>query len=80
MSNLFIKRCAKRCRHCRPISLSSILCKLLETYIKLVVMKYLIDKQLLSSKQHGVNSGRSITTQLLMYLDNCLETIMDEEW
>ena len=28
-------------------------------------------------KQHGFTSGRSTTTQLLMYLDKCLETIVD---
>ena len=80
MSKLYIKWCAKPCRHCRPISLSSILCKLLETFIKLVDMKHLIDQQLLSTKQHCFNSDRSTTTQLLMYLHKCLETILDEEW
>ena len=31
----------------------------------------------MSSKQYGFISGRSTTTQLLRYLDNCIETIVD---
>ena len=45
----------------RPISLTCILCKMLES--------------LLSSKQYGFINGRSTTTQLLFYLDKCLKTV-----
>ena len=36
-----------------------------------------INENLLSTKQHGFTSGRSTTTQLLNYLDKCVETIVD---
>ena len=57
----------------RPISLTSIICKFLESCIKDTVMKHLIENKLLSDKQHGFISGRSTITQLLNYLDKCIE-------
>ena len=38
-------------------------------------MQHLFDQKLLSMKQHGFISGRSTTTQLLKYLDKCVEII-----
>ena len=61
----------------RPISLTSIICKLMETFVKCELMTHLINENLLSTKQHGFISGRSTTTQLLNYLDKCVETIVD---
>ena len=61
----------------RPISLTSIICKLMETFVKCELMTHLINENLLSTKQHGFISGRSTTTQLLNYLDQCVETIVD---
>ena len=49
----------------RPISLTSIVCKLMETFVKRKIMAYLIDLDLLSSKKIGFISGRSTTTQPL---------------
>ena len=49
----------------RPISLTSIICKLMETLIKDAVMKHVIENDLLSKCQHGFVPGRSTTTQLL---------------
>ena len=59
----------------RPISLTCILCKMLESFIREPVMKHLLDNKLLSSKQYGFINGRSTTTQLLFYLDKCLKTV-----
>ena len=61
----------------RPISLTSIICKLMETFVKCELMTHLINENLLSTKQHGFISGSSTTTQLLNYLDKCVETIAD---
>ena len=40
-------------------------------------MNHLTNHDLLSSLQHGFISGRSTTTQLLKYLQKCIETIVD---
>ena len=77
VSPIYKKGLRNRAENYRPISLTSIVCKLLETYIKRLVMKHLLNHKLLSPKQHGFISGRSTTTQLLMYLDKCLQTIVD---
>ena len=49
----------------------------METFVKCELMTHLINENLLSTKQHGFISGRSTTTQLLNYLDKCVETIVD---
>ncbi len=59
----------------RPISLTSVVCKLMEKIVKDTVLTHLIENNLLSKKQFGFVSGRSTVTQLLSYLDKCATTI-----
>ena len=59
----------------RPISITSIICKLTEKFLKKAVLEHLIENDLLSKKQYGFISGRSTVTQLLMYIDECAEII-----
>ena len=59
----------------RPISLTSILCKLMERLVRDSVVTHLLEKGLLTKKQFGFICGRSTLTQLLYYLDDCLEKI-----
>lgn len=59
----------------RPISLTSILCKILEKCVRSHLMKHLVDNTLLSPKQFGFISGRSTTTQLLYFIDKCIDSI-----
>ena len=59
----------------RPISLTVITCKILERFIRDKVVTHLYEENLLSNKQYGFISGRSTTTQLLNYLDFCIEEI-----
>jgi len=49
----------------RPISLTSICCKLFETGIKNDLMHYLLEHKLISPSQHGFLSKRSTCTNLL---------------
>ena len=49
----------------RPVSLTSLVCKLMEKFIKESIMGHLVSENLLSKKQFGFSSGRSTTTQLL---------------
>ena len=59
----------------RPISLTSILCKTMERFVRDHLVTHLMDNNLLSKRQFGFINGRSTTLQLLTYLDECLNTI-----
>ena len=61
----------------RPISLTSIVCKMMESLIRTRILEHLRDRNLLSIKQHGFISGRSTITQLLNYLDKCTKSISE---
>ena len=49
----------------RPVSLTPIICKVFEGFIKDSIFKHLIHNNLLSDDQYGFCGGRSCTTQLL---------------
>jgi ribonucleases P/MRP protein subunit RPP40 len=49
----------------RPISLTSVCCKIFEKIITQDIMQYLETNQILCSKQHGFRNQRSCETQLL---------------
>ena len=53
----------------RPISLTSIPCKVMESIIRDKIMHHLDTNDLLSPHQHGFRPSRSCTTQLLEVLD-----------
>ena len=72
----FIKKGSRNlAENYRPISLTSILCKMMESFVRDTVVTLLLEKRLLT-KQYGFISGRSTTTQLLNYLDKCVKTIV----
>ena len=53
----------------RPISLTCVLCKLMEKIIKSTLQTYLLENELLYYTQHGFLPGRSTQTALLEYLE-----------
>ena len=61
----------------RPVSLTSVLCKAMESVLKDALMEHLINNQLLNDTQHGFLQGRSCLTNLLEYL-NLLTRLVDE--
>ena len=61
----------------RPVSLTSIICKMMESILRKSIMNHLECENLLSTMQHGFVNKRSTTTQLLWYLDKCAEVISD---
>ena len=61
----------------RPICLTSVLCRVLESILKDAMMEYLLGNKLLSARQHGFICGRSTVTQLLHYLDLCAKDIAE---
>ncbi|BHF68838.1 hypothetical protein SprV_0301187900 [Sparganum proliferum] len=53
----------------RPVSLTSICCKIMEKIIKKALMEFLEQHHLLSDAQYGFRSGRSCLTNLLFTLE-----------
>ena len=66
-------------KHCpenfRPISRTSIACKILESIIREAILAYIKDNPILSDKQFGFLSGRSIVLQLLRVIDRWTEIL-----
>ena len=60
----------------RPISLTSVPCKVMERLIRNKIVEHLEDNNLLSNHQHGFRSRRSCLTQLLEYFTE-LHDIVD---
>jgi hypothetical protein len=53
----------------RPVSLTSIVCKLMESIVREHIIKHMKTNNLFTDKQYGFISGRSTTLQLLEVLD-----------
>jgi hypothetical protein len=62
---LFKKSSRTSTSNYRPVSLTSAVCKVLESIIKDSLMTHLEDFNLLSSKQHGFVHGRACVTNLI---------------
>lgn len=56
-------------RNYRPISLTSVVAKVLEKFVRDAIYMHLVDNNLLSKNQHGFTSGRSTNTNLLSAVD-----------
>ena len=61
----------------RPISLTSIASRIMESIIRDGLMEYMKEKDLLSSNQFGFTTGRSTVLQLLTVLDKWTKIIDD---
>ena len=61
----------------RPISLTCILCKVMEGVVRDAMVKFLLKNMLICSSQHGFLPGRSTLTNLLEYLET-LTRLIDE--
>ena len=57
----------------RPVSLTCILCKILESIIRDKVKEHFISNKLFTNRQFGFLKGRSTVTQLLQILDDWTE-------
>ena len=75
-SPIFKKGARNIAANYRPISLTSIPCKIMESIIKEAVLKHMVENNLLSPKQFGFISGRSTVTQLLKYLNKCVDILV----
>lgn len=77
VSPIFKKGSRTTALNYRPVSLTSVPCKLMEKVLRKEIVDHLESKNLLKSYQHGFRSGRSCLTQLLEYLEE-LESMVDE--
>lgn len=59
----------------RPISVTSICCRMMEKIIRNAVVQHLESNELLSKYQHGFRKGRSCVTQLLECIDEWSEAV-----
>ena len=59
----------------RPVSLTSVVCKVMEKLVRNVILDHMFDNDLMSDYQHGFLPGRSCTTQLLEVLDKWTEIV-----
>ena len=61
----------------RPISLTSVTCKVFKSLLHDAIMDYLLANRLLSKEQHGFMPGRSCVTQLLTAMEGWTTVLQD---
>ena len=59
----------------RPISLTSIVCKTMEKFIRDIILDHMEKHKLFTIHQHGFRKGRSCVTQLIEVLDDWTEQL-----
>ena len=59
----------------RPVSLTSVVCKVLEHIVCSNIMNHLDAHGLITNRQHAFHKGRSCTTQLCTVIHDCFKTI-----
>ena len=62
----------------RPVSFTSVTCKILEGLVRQKLIEHLTDNNLVTDYQHGFVSGRSCSTNLLAVLAAWTETLENE--
>ena len=63
----------------RPISLTSIVCKIMESIIRDAIIDHMEDNHLFTDHQHGFRKGRSCITQLIEVIDEWTENFDKRE-
>ena len=75
VSPIFKKGEKNKPNNYRPVSLTCLLCKIMESIIRDTLFSYLESNNLLSDYQHGFISHRSCVTNLLSTIDSWTETL-----
>ena len=57
----------------RPVSLTSLACKILESFVKDVMINFLTANNILTNKQFGFHGGRSTESKLRKVIDKWTE-------
>ena len=63
----------------RPVSLTSVVCKCLETIIRAQILEHLVRNKYISVSQFGFRSGRSCILQLIDVMEDWSQYIEDDE-
>lgn len=74
---IFKKGIKSDVKNYRPISLTSIICKLMESLIKDNLLSYLSQNNLIYPKQYGFLPKRSTNTQLLRYFNEISSSVIN---
>ena len=74
---LFKKGSRNKSVNYRPVSLTSVICKLLETIIRDHMMDFLVKHKLINTSQHGFLKARSCLTNLLCFLEEITKWVDD---
>ena len=77
---LFKKGSRNKSVNYRPVSLTSVICKLLEAIIRDHMMDFLIKHKLINPSQHGFLKARSCLTNLLCYLEEITTQLTMLRW
>ena len=72
---LFKKGSKNKSENYGPVSLTSVICKLLERLIKDHMVDFLVKNKLLNSSQHGFLKARSCLTNVLCFLEEITKWI-----
>ena len=75
---IYKKGCKQDAGNYRPVSLTSVVCKVLESLIRDAILQHLNSNNLLSNTQHGFRPKRSCSTQLVEVLDAWSKAIEEE--
>ena len=74
---IYKKGCKSLPENYRPISLTSIVCKLLESIVRDQLMDFLVETRQISKNQHGFRPRRSCSTQLLEVIEDWTRLLED---
>ena len=66
---LFKKGSRNKPEHYRPVSLTSVVCKLLESFIRDHIFEFLVKHKSINTYQHGFQKARSRLTNFLYFLE-----------
>ena len=75
VSPLFKKGNRSETGNYKPISLTCIACKVLESTVKRVIVEHLEDKKLIRISQHGFMKGRSNLNNLLDFFEEVYDEL-----
>ena len=74
---LFKKGSRNKPENYRPVSLTSLVCKLPETLIRDHMVEFLVNHKLINTSQHGFTKARSCLTNLLCFLEEITKWVDD---
>ena len=74
---LFKKVLRSKLENYRPVSLTSVVCKLLETLIRDHMVEFLVKHQLINTSQHEFVKARSCLTNLLCFFEEITKWVDD---